>query len=157
MNWKEEKKKQSLDEDVQCLHLGYREVYHMPTVSLSIYLSLSFSLSLPPFLSHSLSMCVCVLGAEQWSILPLVFLSILMRWETHTPGLILLDTEVKFLLCADGLVLLSPAEQGLQQNLDRLGQYCQNCSALPKTTQALGSQTPVYSRYHCYVLKINFH
>ena len=35
------------------------------------------------------------------------------------------DSETKLLLYADDLVLLSPTEQGLQQNLDLLEQYCQ--------------------------------
>ncbi|XP_064159280.1 scavenger receptor cysteine-rich domain-containing group B protein-like [Anguilla rostrata] len=34
--------------------------------------------------------------------------------------------EIKFLLYADDLVLLSPTEQGLQRHLDLLEQYCQN-------------------------------
>lgn len=42
------------------------------------------------------------------------------------PGLSLLDREVKCLLYADDLVLLSPTEQGLQQQLDIVDQYCKN-------------------------------
>ncbi|KAJ4925143.1 hypothetical protein JOQ06_017880, partial [Pogonophryne albipinna] len=37
-----------------------------------------------------------------------------------------LDREVKCLLYADDLVLLSPTEQGLQQQLDIVDQYCKN-------------------------------
>ena len=46
--------------------------------------------------------------------------------QSATPGLTLNHTEVKFLLYADDLVLLSPTEKGLQQHLDLLEQYCQN-------------------------------
>ena len=45
--------------------------------------------------------------------------------QSGTPDLTLNNKEVKFLLCADDLVLLSPT-QGLQQHLDLLEQYCQN-------------------------------
>ena len=44
--------------------------------------------------------------------------------KSTAPGLTLHDKEIKFLLYADGLVLLSPTQQGLQQNLDQLEQYC---------------------------------
>lgn len=40
-------------------------------------------------------------------------------------GLTLQNTEIKFLLFADDLVLLSPTEQGLQHHLDLLASYCQ--------------------------------
>ena len=40
-------------------------------------------------------------------------------------GLTLHHSESKFPLYADDLVLLSPTEQGLQQNLDLLEQHCQ--------------------------------
>ena len=46
--------------------------------------------------------------------------------RSATPGLTLNHTDVKFLLYADDLVLLSPTEKGLQQHLDLLEQYCQN-------------------------------
>ncbi|KAI4885658.1 hypothetical protein NFI96_003646 [Prochilodus magdalenae] len=46
--------------------------------------------------------------------------------QSAAPGLTLQDGEVKFLLYADDLVLLSPSSQGLQQHLDLLEQYCQN-------------------------------
>ena len=45
--------------------------------------------------------------------------------KSTAPGLTLHDSEIKSLLYADDLVLLSPTEQGLQQNLDLLEQYCQ--------------------------------
>ncbi|MGH0143690.1 UNVERIFIED_CONTAM: hypothetical protein FKN15_018547 [Acipenser sinensis] len=45
--------------------------------------------------------------------------------QSADPGLTLHDTEIKFLLYADDLVLLSPTEQGLQRNLALLEQYCQ--------------------------------
>ena len=41
-------------------------------------------------------------------------------------GLLLHDTEVKFLLYADDLVLLSSTEKGLQQNLALVEDFCQN-------------------------------
>ena len=48
-----------------------------------------------------------------------------MSAQSASPGLTLHDTEVKFLLCADDLVLLSPTEQGLQQSLSLIERYCQ--------------------------------
>ncbi|KAI4889447.1 hypothetical protein NFI96_002246 [Prochilodus magdalenae] len=45
--------------------------------------------------------------------------------RSAAPGLTLHDSEIKFLLYADDLVLLSPTERGLQQSLDLLEQYCQ--------------------------------
>ena len=39
------------------------------------------------------------------------------------PGLTLLETEVKRLLFADDLVLLSPTKEGLQQHLDHLHRF----------------------------------
>ncbi len=41
------------------------------------------------------------------------------------PGLTLHDSQIRCLLYADDLVLLSPTQHGLQQNLDLLEQYCQ--------------------------------
>ena len=41
------------------------------------------------------------------------------------PGLTLHNTEIKFLLYADDLILLSPTKEGLQQSLDLLDRYCQ--------------------------------
>ena len=46
--------------------------------------------------------------------------------QSTAPGLTLLDKEIKFLLYADDLVLISPTAQGLQQHLDLLENYCQN-------------------------------
>jgi hypothetical protein len=46
--------------------------------------------------------------------------------QSAAPGLNLQSTEVKFLLFADDLVLLSPSKQGLQQHLDLLAKFCQN-------------------------------
>ncbi|XDV43935.1 hypothetical protein PO909_012319 [Leuciscus waleckii] len=45
--------------------------------------------------------------------------------ESAAPGLTLHDSSIKLLLYADDLVLLSPTEEGLQQNLDTLHQFCQ--------------------------------
>ena len=50
-------------------------------------------------------------------------LAVLLEQST-APGLPLNNTEVKFLLFADDLVLLSPSKQGLQQHLDLT--FCQN-------------------------------
>ncbi|KAI2656568.1 hypothetical protein H4Q32_029770 [Labeo rohita] len=50
-----------------------------------------------------------------------------MQLEQSTaPGLTLQDKNIKFLLYADDLVLLSSTPQGLQQHLDLLENYCQN-------------------------------
>ena len=46
--------------------------------------------------------------------------------QCAAPGLSFLDREVKSLFYADDLVLLSPTEQGLQQQLDIVEKYCQN-------------------------------
>ena len=46
--------------------------------------------------------------------------------QCAAPGLSLLNREVKSLFYADDLVLLSPSEQGLQQQLDIVEKYCQN-------------------------------
>ena len=45
--------------------------------------------------------------------------------QSAAPGLTLLESEVKRLLFADDLVLLSPTKQGLQQHLDLLHRFCQ--------------------------------
>ncbi len=54
--------------------------------------------------------------------------------QSAAPGLTLLDTEVKCLLFADDLVLLSPTKEGLQQHLDLLHSFCQSwaCQLTPK-------------------------
>ena len=54
--------------------------------------------------------------------------------QCAAPGFSLLDTELK--IYADYLVLLSPTEQGLQQQLDIVEKYCQNW-ALAKESSAL--------------------
>ena len=46
--------------------------------------------------------------------------------QSAAPGFTLNNTEVKFLLYADDLVLLLPTTQELQQHLDLLQKYCQN-------------------------------
>ena len=46
--------------------------------------------------------------------------------QSPSPGLDLQGTEIKFLMYADDLVLLSPTEHGLQQNLSLLETFCQN-------------------------------
>ena len=45
--------------------------------------------------------------------------------KAAAPGLTLLESEVKCLLFADDLVLLSPTMEGLQQHLDLLHRFCQ--------------------------------
>ena len=45
---------------------------------------------------------------------------------SRAPGLTLFDTDVKYLLYADELVLLSPTNAGHQQNINILEQYCHN-------------------------------
>lgn len=85
-------------------------------------------------------------------------LAVLLEQST-APGLPLNNTEVKFLLFADDLVLLSPSEQGLQQHLDLLETFSQNWALtvnLAKTkivifqkgSQIPGNQTPFHSRKH---------
>ncbi len=44
--------------------------------------------------------------------------------KSTTHGPILLDTEVKFLLFADDLVLMSTTEEGLQEKLNILRNFC---------------------------------
>jgi hypothetical protein len=45
--------------------------------------------------------------------------------QSAAPSLTLLESEVKCLLFADDLMLLSPSKEGLQQNLDLLRRFCQ--------------------------------
>ena len=45
--------------------------------------------------------------------------------QSAAPGLTLDDKEIKFLLYADDLVLLSPTEHGLQQSLALVEKHCQ--------------------------------
>ena len=45
--------------------------------------------------------------------------------ESAAPGLTLYNTEIKCLLYADDLVMLSPIKEGLQQHLDHLHRFCQ--------------------------------
>ncbi len=52
-------------------------------------------------------------------------LAVLLKQST-APGLTLQDQNIKLLLYADDLVLLSSTPQGLQQHLDLLDNYCQN-------------------------------
>ena len=46
--------------------------------------------------------------------------------QSAAPGITLVDTEIKCLLFADDLVLLSPTKEGLQQHLDLLHSFSQN-------------------------------
>ena len=45
--------------------------------------------------------------------------------QSTVPGLTLRNTEIKSLLYADDLILLSPTKEGLQQSLDLLDRNCQ--------------------------------
>lgn len=77
-----------------------------------------------------------------------------MQLEQCTaPGLTLLDKEVKCLLYADDLVLLSPTPEGLQQQLNLLESYCQNWALtvnLKKTNIMVFQKKPrcQEARYH---------
>ena len=55
------------------------------------------------------------------------------------PGLALQDTEVKCLLYADDLVLLSPSKEGLQHHMDKVANFCQTWALKmnPKKTKVL--------------------
>ena len=46
--------------------------------------------------------------------------------RSAAPGFTLFDSEIRYLLYADDLILLSPTSDGLQHNLTILEQYCQN-------------------------------
>ncbi len=45
--------------------------------------------------------------------------------QSSAPGLTLHESNIKFLLFADDLVLRSPTEEGIQENLDILHKFCQ--------------------------------
>ena len=45
--------------------------------------------------------------------------------QSAAPGLTLLESEVKCLLCADDPVLMFPTKEDLQQHLDLLHRFCQ--------------------------------
>ncbi len=70
-------------------------------------------------------------GVRQgWSLIPTLFniyINQLANALEHAPiqGLTLHDTEIKCLLYADDLVLLSPTKEGLQDSLNLLEDYCQ--------------------------------
>lgn len=59
--------------------------------------------------------------------------------KSSVPGVSLHNKEVKCLLFADDLVLLSPTAQGLQQSLDLLEHYCQTWALTvnPKKTKIM--------------------
>ncbi len=78
--------------------------------------------------------------------------------RSAAPGLTLHDSEIKCLLYADDLVLLSPTQHGLQQNLDLLEQYCQtwaltvnlkktNIMIFKKRSRSQGTQTHIFIRH----------
>ena len=56
-----------------------------------------------------------------------IYINKLAKQIENSPasGLKLQDTEIKCLLYADDLVLLSPTREGLQQHLSQLDKYCQ--------------------------------
>ena len=72
--------------------------------------------------------------------------------QCAAPGLSFLDREVKSLLYADELVLLSPTEQGPQQQLDIVEKFCQNWTRLRLSDYKLTIQTgrPKKSWGHCW-------
>lgn len=74
--------------------------------------------------------------------------------QSAAPDLTLHDSNIKFLLYADDLVLLSPTEEGLQQNLDILHQFCQTwaLNINPTKTKILTFQ----KRPRCQGKKHNF-
>lgn len=80
--------------------------------------------------------------------------------QSAAPGLARHDTEVKFLLCADDLVLPSPAERGLQKNLTLLQEYCltralavnlkrPKIRPFYKKARCQEHIVPLYFRQHC--------
>jgi hypothetical protein len=80
--------------------------------------------------------------------------------QSAAPGLTLLESEVKCLLFADDLVLLSPNKEGLQQHLDLLYRLCQTWAltvnlsktknnGVPKKVQLPGRQIQMTSRHRC--------
>ncbi len=79
--------------------------------------------------------------------------------QSTAPGLTLQDKNIKFLLYADDLVLLSSTPQGLQQHLDLLENYLPELGpggkpqkdqhyGLSEKAQMSGTQIPVQSRQH---------
>ena len=75
--------------------------------------------------------------------------------QSAAPGLTRLESEVKCLLFADDLVLLSPPKEGLQQHLDLLHRFVQtwalpvNLSKTKKWCSKMVFQLPGPSRHHC--------
>ncbi len=78
--------------------------------------------------------------------------------RSAAPGLTLHDSQIRCLLYADDLVLLSPTKHGLQQNLDLLEQYCQTWALtvnlklnqhydLSEKIQIPGNTTHIYIRH----------
>lgn len=79
--------------------------------------------------------------------------------QSAAPGLTLNNTEIKLLLYVEVLVHMSLTEQGSQQLLHLLDQFCQNWSLtvnlaktkmiiFQKNGQISGKQTHVHSRKH---------
>uniref|UniRef100_A0A4W5RDT1 ribonuclease H n=1 Tax=Hucho hucho TaxID=62062 RepID=A0A4W5RDT1_9TELE len=77
--------------------------------------------------------------------------------HSPAPGLTLFDTEVKYLLYADDLVLLSPTKEGLQQNLNILEQYCHNWALAVnfKKTKIMIFQKKPRCQNHKYIFTLN--
>lgn len=72
--------------------------------------------------------------------------------QSPAPGLTLFDTEVKYLLYADDLVLLSPTKEGLQQNINILEQYCHNWALavnFQKTKIMIFQKKPRCQKHKC--------
>ena len=70
--------------------------------------------------------------------------------QSAAPGITLVDTEIKCLLFADDLVLLSPTKEGLQQHLDLLHSLSQTWALtvnLSKTKIMIFEKRPSLNKY----------
>ena len=68
--------------------------------------------------------------------------------QSKTPGIKLADTEVKCLLFADDLVLLSPTKEGLQQHLDLLHKFSQTWAL---TVNQAKTKIMIFEKRHSHV------
>ena len=68
--------------------------------------------------------------------------------QSTTPGIKLADTEVKCLLFADDLVLLSPTKEGLQQHLDLLHKFSQTWAL---TVNQAKTKIMIFEKRHSHV------
>ncbi len=96
-------------------------------------------------------------GCSLWPTLFNIYIKELAKVleQSSAPGFTLHDSNIKFLLFADDLVLLSPTEEGLQQNLDILHKFCQtwaltintNRTNISEKTQTSGKETQFHPWY----------